>query len=45
MCGTQAPATAADALAAVTLNPDGTKTAVHPRGWRTLHSNSPPAAA
>jgi hypothetical protein len=27
------------------LNPDGTKTAVHPRGWRTLHSNSPPAAA
>ncbi len=29
----------------LTLNPDGTKTAVHPRGWRTLHSNSPPAAA
>ncbi len=29
----------------LSLNPDGTKTAVHPRGWRTLHSNSPPVAA
>jgi Domain of unknown function (DUF222)/HNH endonuclease len=29
----------------VTLNPDGTKTAVHPHGWRTLHSDKPPTAA
>ena len=29
----------------LTLNPDGTKTAVHPRGWRTLHSHAPPTAA
>jgi hypothetical protein len=29
----------------LTLNPDGTKTAVHPRGYRTLHSHAPPAAA
>ncbi len=29
----------------LTLNPDGTTTAVHPDGWRTLHSHAPPAAA
>ncbi len=29
----------------LTLNPDGTTTAVHPHGWRTLHSHAPPVAA
>ena len=29
----------------LTLNHDGTTTAVHPQGWRTLHSHAPPAAA
>jgi Domain of unknown function (DUF222)/HNH endonuclease len=29
----------------LTLNADGTTTAVHPQGWRTLHSHPRPAAA
>jgi hypothetical protein len=29
----------------LTLNPDGTTTAVHPHGWRTVRSHAPPVAA